>query len=252
MSKDPAILFYTSDFLIGTEFFTDDQVGKYIRALCKQHQHGYLTLDQLNQTINNDTCVLSKFKQDENGLFYNQRMDDEIKRRKKYGDSRRKNIMKRWHNSDKPLKNKRVTDHTYVIHMENENENENEDINRVKKSAQNTKPKKVFIPPTFEEFLSYCKENRHAGLAERAFKGYEASGWIDSTGKPVKCWKSKLQHVWFRPDNLDPPEQIKKKPHDEVFFQLCAKNEKEMKEYRDRREPIPESLLNPEWRKEYE
>jgi hypothetical protein len=43
MSKDPAILFYTSDFLTGTFTMTDEQVGKYIRLLCLQHQKGSLT-----------------------------------------------------------------------------------------------------------------------------------------------------------------------------------------------------------------
>ena len=43
MSKDPAVLFYTSDFLSGTFTMTNEQVGKYIRLLCLQHQKGRLT-----------------------------------------------------------------------------------------------------------------------------------------------------------------------------------------------------------------
>ena len=31
MSKDPAVLFYTSDFLTGTMTMNDSQVGQYIR-----------------------------------------------------------------------------------------------------------------------------------------------------------------------------------------------------------------------------
>ena len=42
MAKDPAFLFYPSDFLTGTMFMTDEQVGKYIRLLCAQHQKGHL------------------------------------------------------------------------------------------------------------------------------------------------------------------------------------------------------------------
>jgi len=42
MGKDPAFLFYSSDFTIGTQFMTDEQVGKYIRLLCAQHQTGHL------------------------------------------------------------------------------------------------------------------------------------------------------------------------------------------------------------------
>ena len=41
--KDPAVLFYFQDFLVGTEFMTDDEVGKYIRILCHQADKGALT-----------------------------------------------------------------------------------------------------------------------------------------------------------------------------------------------------------------
>ena len=30
--KDPAVLFYFQDFLVGTEFMTDDEVGKYLQS----------------------------------------------------------------------------------------------------------------------------------------------------------------------------------------------------------------------------
>ncbi len=42
MAKDPAFLFYTGDFSTGTQFFTDEQVGKYVRLLMAQHQIGHL------------------------------------------------------------------------------------------------------------------------------------------------------------------------------------------------------------------
>ena len=40
--KDPAVLFYTQDFLTGTFLMTNEQVGKYIRLLCLQQQNGGL------------------------------------------------------------------------------------------------------------------------------------------------------------------------------------------------------------------
>ena len=40
--KDPAFLFYSSDFLSGTMLMSDEDVGKYIRLLCLQHQKGHL------------------------------------------------------------------------------------------------------------------------------------------------------------------------------------------------------------------
>ena len=43
INKDPAFLFYSSDFLTGTMFMSDSQLGKYIKILCTQHQKGHLS-----------------------------------------------------------------------------------------------------------------------------------------------------------------------------------------------------------------
>lgn len=59
-----------------------------------------------------------------------------------------------------------------------------------------------FSPPTVEQFKEYFVENGFsAELGERAWKGYSEAGWKDSSGKPVKIWKSKCQHVWFTDKN---------------------------------------------------
>jgi len=115
--KDPAVLFYTSDFLTGTMTMTNEEVGKYIRLLCLQHQKGRLTEQDMlficNTYVEN---VYSKFKKNGDGLYYNERLEQETIKRKAYSESRRKNISKRY-------------EPTYVVHMENENENINENIN---------------------------------------------------------------------------------------------------------------------------
>ena len=114
--KDPAFLFYTSDFLTGTMFMSNEQIGKYIRMLCAQHQHGHLTDEHMiNMCGTLDPVILEKFKRDKDGLLYNKRLDFEIKKRNNFCESRRinrlgKNICK-----------------TLVPHMEDENEDENED-----------------------------------------------------------------------------------------------------------------------------
>ena len=89
--KDPAILFYTSDFIAGTLTMTDAQRGKYIILLCLQHQKGYLTeKDMLNICKTYDEDIWVKFKE-ENGKFYNERMMIETEKRSKYSESRRNN-----------------------------------------------------------------------------------------------------------------------------------------------------------------
>jgi hypothetical protein len=110
MSKDPAFLFYSQDFYTGTVFFTDEQVGKYIRILCLQHQTGHLEEKHMIYICKTyDKDIFSKFIRDEKGLYYNERLDKEINRRVSYCESRRKN---------------KLSEKTYVQHMETETETE--------------------------------------------------------------------------------------------------------------------------------
>lgn len=124
MAKDPAVLFYTSDFLSGTFTMDNEQVGKYIRLLCLQHQKGKLSeKDMLSICKAYDSEIWDKFKV-EDGFYYNDRMYNETIRRKKFSESRRNNA--------KSTK-KESTSIAYAEHMETETENRtitiNENIN---------------------------------------------------------------------------------------------------------------------------
>jgi len=115
--KDPAVLFYTQDFITGTIFMSDEQRGKYIMLLCLQHQNGKLSeREMLKICGEKDEDIWCKFYQ-EDGYFYNKRMLLETEKRTKYSESRRNNRAKKEDNICK----------TYDTHMENENENENKD-----------------------------------------------------------------------------------------------------------------------------
>ncbi len=114
MAKDPAVLFYTSDFLSGTFTMDNEQVGKYIRLLCLQHQKGKLSeKDMLSICKAYDNEIWDKFKV-EDGLYYNERMFNETIRRQKFSESRR-------NNAKSPKKES--TSEAYAKHMETETEN---------------------------------------------------------------------------------------------------------------------------------
>jgi hypothetical protein len=90
--KDPAFLFYSSDFLSGTMLMSDEDVGKYIRLLCLQHQKGHLNekeILKICKEFNED--IFSKFKKDEEGKYFNERLEEEANKRKAYSESRRNN-----------------------------------------------------------------------------------------------------------------------------------------------------------------
>jgi len=69
MAKDPAFLFYASDFLTGTMAMSDAEVGQYIRLLCYQHQHGHINHLALHRLCGGNAAasVLAKFKKDDEG-----------------------------------------------------------------------------------------------------------------------------------------------------------------------------------------
>jgi uncharacterized protein YdaU (DUF1376 family) len=189
MSKDPAFLFYSSDFLTGTMFLTNEQIGIFIRLLCVQHQKGRLReKDMLKICKTYDEDVFEMFTKDDENLFYNERLEAEVNKRKAYSESRRNNRKKKTN----PLKN---TSLTYVKHMENENENENENviINRNKSNI-----------PTKEEFLEYATVIYKQ--LEKDFEPFKFpvlakyttwidNGWKNGHNKPIKNWKNTLNNT---------------------------------------------------------
>ena len=97
MAKDPAFLFYSDKFLSGTYTMTDAQVGKYIRLLCLQHQQGHMTEEDILSVCKKpDDKIQSKFVQDENGLYYNQKLEEVISERNAFCQSQKEKIEKRW------------------------------------------------------------------------------------------------------------------------------------------------------------
>jgi uncharacterized protein YdaU (DUF1376 family) len=99
--KSPAILFYTSDFLTGTTLMSYTQKGKYIHLLCLQHQQGHLIPEDFFSIVDpNDIKVVSKFVKDENGNYYNERMEEETEKRLIHSEKQRENVMKRWNKNN--------------------------------------------------------------------------------------------------------------------------------------------------------
>ena len=77
MAKDPAVLLYTQDFIVGTITMTYEQKGKYIYLLCLQHQKGKLTDKDLKLVLDDtDVDVFQKFIKDADGYYYNIRLKE--------------------------------------------------------------------------------------------------------------------------------------------------------------------------------
>ena len=97
MAKDPAMLFYTKDFLTGVAFLSMKERGQYITLLCLQQQLGHMSKKQMETAVGKISPGLwEKFVEDEQGLWYNVRADVEIGKRLAHCEKQRETIMKRW------------------------------------------------------------------------------------------------------------------------------------------------------------
>ncbi len=163
MAKDPAFLFYSSDFLTGTMLMTNEQVGKYIRLICLQHQKGHLSeKDMMNICKTRDEDIFEKFVKDDNGLYYNERCEQEVLKRKNFCLSRSKNRSSASQVTEKQSKAKRKkTSKTYVKHMENEDEKENANETVIENKTE--------LEKAFDEWVAMRKKMKD-GITERAIE----------------------------------------------------------------------------------
>jgi len=176
MAKDPAFLFYSSDFLNGVADLTMEERGQFITLLCLQHQKGTLTDKTIRLCLGSVSVdVLSKFTKDKQGNYFNERLNEEIEKRIQFTESRRNNGSKggRPKNNTKPLG---LAKHNL---MEDENENENEDVNINKSKC------------SFEEVYEYMAirigTEQAKVEAEKFVNYYTSNGW--RVGKnPMKSW----------------------------------------------------------------
>ena len=196
MSKDPAFLFYSSDFLTGTLLMSMEQKGKFITLLCIQHQKGHISEKDILQICGTyDEDIFDKFQKDADGKFFNERLKEEIDKRKAYSESRRNNRMKKEDMNNICL--------SYDVHMENENEIEN--IIKDKKVSR-------FEKPTLFELKTYMTEIGMADISEKWFDYYESNGWLVGKNK-MKNWKAAVR-TWKNnnlSNNVTSPQVINRK-----------------------------------------
>lgn len=146
MSKDPAFLFYSSDFLTGVSDLTFEERGQYITLLCLQHQKGRLTKKAIQISIPNVSHdVLAKFKIDENGFYFNSRLEVESEKRLQHTEKQRERALNGWKKRKEIESSGLATANATALPLENENENENKDDNTIE----------VFIKKPAFDFKKY-------------------------------------------------------------------------------------------------
>lgn len=228
MSKDPAFLFYSSDFLTGVSDLTMEERGQFITLLCLQHQKGHLTKKVMQLQCHGipTADVLAKFRIDENGLYYNERVEQEREKRAAHSVKQRENAFKRW-NKDKSSTKQTLSDGN-AIAMPLENENENEDVNEII----------VEIYPAFSDFWDLY--DKKVGSREKIEKK-----WNSITQK------TKEQIIDYLPGYLEatPEKAYRKNPltflnnkswEDEIIIK--TKNNESQTNYRDLQRKVLEKI----------
>ena len=84
--------------------------------------------------------------------------------------------------------------HARASRAEIEIENNNNDI--VVEDSKKRKNAK-FVPPTLEEVQAYCTEKGFSFDPVMFFNHYEANGWVQGKGKPIKSWQA-CCNTWQR------------------------------------------------------
>tara|TARA_B100001093_G_scaffold113967_1_gene106263 strand:- start:405 stop:1112 length:708 start_codon:yes stop_codon:yes gene_type:complete len=150
MSKDPAFLFYSSDFLTGVSDLTMEERGQFITLLCLQHQKGALSEKLMRLQCGGipNADVLAKFRIDKNGFYYNERIEHEKDRRAKHSAKQRDNAYKRWNKDNNT--SKQTLSNGNAMAMPLETETETETVNEIE----------VDIYPSFDDFWNLYDKKR--------------------------------------------------------------------------------------------
>lgn len=212
--KDPAFLFYPNDFLGGTLGMSREEKGAYIDLMLLQFNRGHMTKDMIGQMFGHDTerlwnVLRSKFKEDENGCFFNERLEQEQNKRKSYSESRRKNVK----GINQHTKNSQQNVGHMTTHMENENRNRNIDSNLynedIKQGAVKTEPKKKLkqkfdfktelinlgVDKKIAEDWLFVRKQKKAANTETAFNAIKKQ--IEISGLTANdCIKIAVEKSW--------------------------------------------------------
>ena len=195
MAKDPAVLFYTADFLVGVSGLTMEERGQYITLLCLQHQKGHLSdKDILINVGKISEDVLAKFEVDEEGKRYNARMENELIKYENYQQLKKEHAQKaataRWSNAR--ALHEQCTSNAMRVDNDIDNDNVLESIKLVinyLNSKLNTK---------YKSSSEYIKKNIRARLGE----GFTPEDFYTVIDKKFKEWTGTKYEKFLRPETL--------------------------------------------------
>ncbi len=232
-TKDPAVLFYTGDFLTGSCGLTMEERGQYITLLCLQHQQGPLTEKQVRLAVGMlSEDVRAKFVTDEEGRLYNERMALEMEKRASYISDQSKKGKKgaesRWHRHN--IGNGTAIAQPMHRQWQCENENKNININNNLSNDRGTNSGEIPQIPSNDS-----KKDAEDGECTSMIEARFALFW---QAYPKKKAKSDARKAWLK---LRPSEELLK-----VILDAIAAQKKSTDWLKDGGQfiPYPSTWLN--------
>ena len=188
-NKDPAVLFYTADFLADTVLWSYEELGRYIKLLCIQHLQEGVSEEDFRAVADGYNRVASKFNVGEDGLYSNKRMKEESDRRKEFCAKQRANRLGK--TNEQPNQNQTATKPKPNCNprVENENINVIRNIIEYLNSKLNTK---------YQYTSNYIMELVGARLEE----GYVLQDFQTVIDKKYKEWNGTEFAKFLRPETL--------------------------------------------------
>lgn len=97
LGRDPGVTWMFNDWQGGTMTLSRFLKGCYMDLLTAQFNSGHLSLDEIRTVLGSDfgsswPALQKKFIKDANDLYYNERLELEITKRKNFSKSRRENL----------------------------------------------------------------------------------------------------------------------------------------------------------------
>ena len=203
MGKDPAFLFYSSDFITGVSDLTMEERGQYITLLCLQHQKGRLTPKAIKIAVPDATAdVLAKFEIDDNGMYFNSRLELEADKRKQHSEKQRQRALDGW--KKRKQKDDAVAD---AVALPLEDENENRILNKNK--------------DVYEEVLNFITQEEYL---MNLIKDLRINKEVRRSPESMKEWAEKFVIHLQGQDGLNKQDMREYRSHFSNWYKIQLKN----------------------------
>lgn len=201
----PGFMIYSGDWAAALESFSDKEIGAVFRALLLYHNEG-------QPTEFKDRALTLMFRQA--AAAY----DRDSARYAEICEKRRKNIQKRWSDTNeyKSIQENTTDTNSNTNSSSNSNPNSSSNDNSIRlEEAADAPQRKRFVKPSIEDIQDYCIETGRTIDAQRFFDYYESNGW--KVGRnPMKDWKAAVR-TWRQNEANDMKNTVLDYTDEEAF-----------------------------------